>query len=154
MKHTITFTLGFAFLGAMIGICISFVLYLSAPNDTYKFANWVNERVMSPLMGLLLFTTTCGFFLGALTGFTSAFSRGRFATVRCLLTITFPSLLSMSFFPMRKEGSMWEPYIAGAITATLIAVLLAYLGQRRIRKETLLSTTPIPPARLDSSSTP
>ncbi len=138
MKRTIRFVLGFALLGALIGVCLP--LFLERRDSmTYGFPYWVD---VSPLVAVLVLSMAFGLFLGALTGLASAFTSGRFATVRCLLTISIPSFVAMAFSaPPSKQGWFWTPYVVGAVVAPAIAILLAYLGHRRMRQK----PSPIPP---------
>jgi cytochrome bd-type quinol oxidase subunit 2 len=149
MQRVLVVAFGYAFLGVVVGAGIPLTLHAFAPIETYEVANWVDDRAMNPLVGVLLFSITCGGFLGALTGFASAFSRRKFAAARCLLAITIPGLLAGAFVTPRNkqemaEMSMWTPYVVGAMTAIVMAVSLAYLGQRRTRKAPL-SVPPTPP---------
>lgn len=145
MKRTISFVLGFALLGALTGACLP--LFLERRGSmSYGLPYWVD---VSPLVAVLMLSIPCGLFLGALTGLASAFSSGRFATVRCLLTIAIPSLVAMTFSGASPNRWFWPmrgtPYVVGAVVAVVMAVLLAYLGHRRIRK-----TPPsVPPTPLD-----
>jgi hypothetical protein len=134
MKRAITFVFGFALLGALIGACMP-LFY----------------RGVSTYYPIFTFSVSCGLLLGALTGLASAFSSGRFATVRCLLAISIPALVAMMFVepPRRGEGQSagWAMlYGVGAAVAVAMAVLLAIMGYRRTRK-TAPAGSPTPPAR-------
>ena len=103
MKRTIRYVLGFALLGALIGAC--FPLFLSPRGaGTYGLPWWLDDY-FGPLLVPLVITVPSGLFIGALTGLASAFSTGRLATVRCLLTITILAILVMSFFPTGKRAA-------------------------------------------------
>jgi hypothetical protein len=136
MKHAIEFVLVFTFLGALTGAFMPLLLG-SRSAGSYGLPNWADD-FFNPVVVTLGLTISCGLFLGALTGLASAFSSGRFATVRCLLTISIPSLVAMTFSSPGPNRYFWAldgtPYVVGAVVATAMAVLLAYLGHRRTRK--------------------
>ena len=130
MKRTTKCVFGFASLGALVGACMA-VLFRDVPTAYPIF----------------VFSIGSGLLLGALTGLASAFSSGRFATVRCLLAISIPALTAMMFVapPHRGKGESagWAMlYSVGAVVAIVMAVLLAYLGHRRVPR-----TPPTPPGR-------
>lgn len=150
MKRALAFIFGFAFLGALVGIGVAFLIE-SRSAVSYGLPIWV-EDYFNPVAVTFGLTISCGLFLGALTGLASAFASGRFATVRCLLTISIPSILAMTFFSPGPNRYFWAldrtPCVVGAVVATTIAVLLAYLGHRHIRKTPL----PVPPSSAKRSS--
>lgn len=138
MKRAIKYVLGFALLGVLIGAC--FPLFLEPRGaGTYGLPWWL-EDYLSPTLAPLVITIPAGLFLGALTGLASAFSTGRFATVRCLLMITGPAIVAMSFVVPRcvknmraPPWPMWTAHLAFAAVAVAMTVLLVYLGRRETR---------------------
>lgn len=137
MKRAIAHVVGFAALGALTSACIAPLL---KPGDVMQLGlpYWVD---VSPLVATLGLCVSFGAFLGALTGLACAFSSGRLAAVRCLLTITIPALLAMMLLyppPHNKSEDLrhglWSGHVLGAAVAIAMAVGLAYWGRRRMRR--------------------
>jgi hypothetical protein len=133
MKRTIKFVLGFAVLGALPGVGMAVWLGTRGETAFELLPDWILEH-LNPMQGLLVFFVSCGLYLGALTGLASAFSRGRFATVRCLLTISIPAYIAMAFVPWRKGEGYWRQHLVGAVVALATAILLAFVGHHRARR--------------------
>ncbi len=138
MKQSLKSILIFAFLGALTGACMPLFLG-TRPAVTYGLPYWLDDY-FSPVAVLLSLTIPYGVVLGALTGLASTFSSGRFGSARCLLAITVPALLAMAVVAPHTEKNfedpqlpMWTSGVVGAMVAFAMAVLLAYLGQRRMR---------------------
>jgi hypothetical protein len=144
MKRLLLFVFGFALLGAAVGAAIPSIV------EVRGFARL--DSCENPLVGDYVFPVGCGSFLGALTGFASAFFRRRFAAVWCLLAIAIPSLVAMSVaMPRAFKGDMerfffWRSNAVGAITAIVMATSLAYWGHQR-RQIDALSARPRPPGQ-------
>ena len=135
-KRIALFAVGFAVLGVLIGACVPI------------FSDWLWKTAASqglhPLRVLLYISIPIGLFLGvflgALTGLASAFSTGRFATVRCLLAIIVSVFLARGlyvacagrFIKGEPPRPWWHDAIVLLVPVT-VAVLIAILSYRQSR---------------------
>jgi hypothetical protein len=141
-KRIVSFALGFAALGIMTGACVPFFVHWRRTAANLGLPESFDN--MHPLLLLLHVAIPIGLFLGlylgALTGLGTAFSSGRFATVRCLLAITVSFFVAAVLYGVSAEPRMkgdpptprWHGAVLLLVPVTM-AVLLAFSGYRRSR---------------------